>query len=81
MREPKVDMFAELRSHLQHLREEPRSEWDPEDEYRALIASKHVSQYVVRVNEILVSINNNLVSNVSRASVPYVTLLLRRIDY
>ncbi|KAF7122244.1 hypothetical protein CNMCM5793_000201 [Aspergillus hiratsukae] len=38
---PEVDMFAELRSHLQHMREQPLSEWDPEDEYCALIAFKH----------------------------------------
>ncbi|RHZ43366.1 uncharacterized protein CDV56_100183 [Aspergillus thermomutatus] len=61
---PEVDMFAELRSHLQHMRDEPLSEWGLEDKNCALIAFKHVRQYVARASQILVSTNNNLASNV-----------------
>ncbi|EAW16150.1 uncharacterized protein NFIA_054980 [Aspergillus fischeri NRRL 181] len=54
------DMFGELRSHLQRTREEPLSEWDPADRKYALIAFKHVCQYVARASKVLVSTNNNL---------------------
>lgn len=43
---PKVDMFAELQSHLQRTRGVPLSEWEPEEKACAVIAFNQVSQYI-----------------------------------
>ncbi|EAW18251.1 uncharacterized protein NFIA_081980 [Aspergillus fischeri NRRL 181] len=58
------DMFADLRSHLQRMTEEPRSEWEPGEKNCAVILFKQVCQHIARRNEILISTNNSLAANV-----------------
>ncbi|GIJ82616.1 hypothetical protein Asppvi_001125 [Aspergillus pseudoviridinutans] len=59
-----VDILAELRLHLERMREEPLSEWEPEAKKLAVIAFKQVCQYVAGESQILISTNNNLASNI-----------------
>jgi hypothetical protein len=61
---PEVDIFAELRCHIQRMRDVPLSEWEPEEKASAIISFKQVSQYIARASDIPMPTNNNLACNV-----------------